>query len=175
MKKIAILVLMLAVFVGPALFGQVLLECIGDSCHCGGPEPMGLDYAYLMTVISSNDMIVELVVGTDDPDMGNYTNFIMPSGWTVTIVGAPVPHNGFTMKGGISNPTGTCYYALRFTGSTPVTGQAVFGFNHKGAPHDVAWAATLANSTVIVSANWAENVGMGKGPVHGPKIFDDIP
>ena len=47
-------------------------------------------------------------------------------------------------------------------------GAFTFGFNSKQPSHDVDWLAD--DGVRAVTAEWDEPVGMGAGPVHGPRM-----
>jgi hypothetical protein len=111
-----------------------------------------------------NDLIMDFLVGTCDPNIANYFNWIMPPGWVAQIVGAPLLDNGFTPKGGLSSPTGNCVAGILFQG--PPSPADLFGFDHQGHPHDVGWQ--VATTRGGANENWMMPVGLGQGPVHGP-------
>lgn len=132
-------------------------------------------YAYPVT--DPNGNITDVEVGTDDCNINNYTNWCTPAGWIVTIDRYPVPHDpGFTVHGVVSpGPAGNCPCVIHWNdngvgGGLPA-GTFIFGFNSKQDPHDVGWRVT--DGVGLTTEVWTAPVGVGVGPVHGPKV--DIP
>ena len=162
MKKILATIALLVLLVGAPLFGQPLVMCEGIVDGCGGGPTL---YAYMVDV-GPDDFLQDFLVGTDDPNIANYMNWLLPPGWIAQIVGAPILDNGFTPKGGLSMPRGNCVAAILFVGP-PVPTPQMFGFDHMGHPHDVGWQLTTIRG-VSATEDWMQPVGLGMCPVHSP-------
>ncbi len=141
---------------------------IANCCQGSGPR----NFYYRVQIPSGGAVQVDRVdIGTDDGNISHYSSFVLPANWTATIVSASPPDNpACTNHGGNTIAAGNCPYNVRFDKGTGVAQTSNFqlGFDYIGSTgHDVNWHASLLNSSN--SANWTKPVGLGLGPVHGPK------
>lgn len=161
MRYLLLAVILVATAVPVYAQGAVVL-CQGNICGGGGIR----NYQYDVTV--SEGLIYQFHVGTCDPNIADYSNILMPAGWTFGIFSILEDHaDTFTPHGQISTPTGQCQWCAVWTDSTGQgTAGALFGYDNPNLPHDVGW---FINSSTAVE-NWSAAVGMGSGPVHGPTV-----
>jgi hypothetical protein len=145
----------------------VRLVCDGNNGCCNGTGPT--NYFYHVNFPSGGAVQVDRIdIGTHDPRTAHYSNFIMPPGWTVSIV--PVnPDNwpdkdGCTLHGVTVNPNFFCSKIIRFTGPAQ-TSSFTLGFDNDREAHQATWRCNITGN----KANWAKPVGLGEGPVHSPK------
>jgi len=164
MKRFAYLLLVTACVLGltAPVFAQLTptVLCQGNTCGAAGPR----NYYYDVSVLEAQ-LFTSFGIGTHDANPANYSNWVTPAGWIVTIKTEPgwtMPDDPFTPHGqNTGGPTGLCPYTVFWNGSNGiVSGQ--FGFDNPNKPHDVGWVCSG------VSENWAQPVGTGTGPVHGP-------
>ena len=149
----------------------VKIECDGNIANCcSGSGPR--NFYYRIKVPSGGAVAVDRVdIGTDDGNVAHYSNLIAPTGWTASIVSVTKPHDSdCTVHGVTTGSNGNCTLLMRFSKGTGAAQTSNFdiGFDYVGeAGHDVDWLASLTNSSN--SADWTKAVGLGQGPVHGPK------
>ena len=159
-----LLIVLLALAVCVPAVAVAQLHCYGGKCGCNPMYPR--DYCY--DSWHPGQTITMVVVGVCDGNPANYSNFLMPPGWQWVLQTTGMLDDGFTRKGGISQPSGQCSFCIRFydpTGAGVANGVRV-GFNHgTGSAHDVEWEI----GPNLAWCNWAKPVGMGEGPVHSPE------
>jgi hypothetical protein len=125
-------------------------------------------------IVSPGAPFDHFYVGTHDPMLENYSNWVMPPGWDVEIVPGDHLDDGLHVHGEMSAPTGMCPFSLVFSGMPVENGD--FGFDHPGEPHDVGWRVNCQGIACSIPSpscveDWAMPVGMDKGPVHGPMWY----
>lgn len=175
MKKQLLGLSTLAVLVGGAAFvlrdraeafppppiGLVRVECNGTICGGGGAR----EFVYPVKV-PAGQSVTSIRVGTHDNNLGDYTNLIMPAGWSLTIVGGNSTGSGFnfTPHGSVS-PTGdTCPYDLVFSGPAQTANFTLaYDFTPNWDFHQAEWKASNGRK-----AGFSFPVGQGNGPVHSP-------
>jgi hypothetical protein len=173
-----------------AAFGSVTAWASDDpTVHAsgwviGGPEAR----AYSYPVDGGGYKILYFRVGTGDLDAANYANVTVPPGWqfAVTEVGMQFGCGTYTTTGLIA-PTpcasATAGSVVWWTEDPQFALDAyTFGFDHHGAPQDVAFAldALVPGHMPLIhlfGSIWQLPVGAGMGPVYGPSVpvscFDD--
>ena len=165
MKK-TLIVLLCVLAIALPVFSQVQIKvkCFGSACCTGGPR----QYTYDVSSNTGGTTISELLIGTCNGAISNYSNWIMPAGWNVQILNyGGYPHNGYTTKGNYSTASGNCTHRIRFYGQA-VTLPRLFAFNNgTGQRHDVGWQ--VSTSAGPRQQNWGATVGDGFGPVHSPE------
>jgi len=160
MKRLYLILAM--VFVASCLtvpaFGQASVFCVGQESGGTGSRT----YQYNVTATTP---FTDFWVGTDDRNSVNYTNWLMPAGWTLLWGTGPEDHwPEKTPHGQISpGPIPFCIMTVWWKGPAILSGS--FGYDHPWHSHDVGWTVSTTPPTV---ENWAAPVGMGEGPVHGP-------
>lgn len=152
----------------------VKVECIGTAGTTTSPgccnETGARDYTYRVVLPGGNAVSINRVdIGTHEPDPAEYTNLLMPSGWSMTIVALdPLWSDKLSCDshGSFVTPDSppACPYVLRWSG-TAQTSTFTVGFDqtnpNKFDIHDVHWKVSNGNQ-----ADWSQAVGDGKGPVH---------
>ena len=146
------------------------IDCVGLSCGgLGGPLPRNWSY-WVQPETAGIDTVK---FGVEIPNLAP-SSVVMPSGWSYSIVpndtGSFLDNRTFTAHGNTSSPTGSCDSILVFTGPTQ-TQAFQLGYNGGQHAHQVEWKT----SPVVVGtgmSSWLRPVGLGLGPVHGPKISD---
>ena len=178
MKKI-LLVMALVVFAVGAVFAQNPPNVVCDGMHAPMPcMPMPGPQMYLYTITAQNpgELIMDVMVGTDDMNVANYAGWVLPPGWNAMVMPGPqFLHDGYTIKGFVSpGPTGMCQGFVQFMG--PGMPSVTVGYDHPWPAHDVGW---MVNGMYMES--WAAPVGSGapvglpSGPLHGPSDKDYEP
>jgi PKD repeat protein len=150
--------------------------CDGTACGGGGGGGATPSRYYYTLIAPTGKVLDHFHIGVHDCDLDNYSNFVLPPGWSVTgiFTGINPLDDDLTPHGNISAPTGECPCALVF-GGPPIT-SGVIGYDHAGPPHDVGWQLELTVSpTWICTEDWAMPVGMGQGPAHSPRVADQPP
>ena len=145
--------------------------CDGTESGGTGVNSCGPPLRYAYPVLDAGGIgLTELRIGTCDGNPANYTNVCMPASWTMTIEPEGLSHySGKTPHGQVS-PTvdGLCTHLIIFSG--PMLGAPfTFGFDNAKPSHDVDW--DRQSSMGSAAANWSEPVGLGLGPVHGPRTW----
>jgi len=147
----------------------VRIVCDGGIQCCQGSALR--EFVYRVKVPGGGLVSVSSIdVGTHDPVLSDYTDLILPTGWSLSILPAPpppaFPDAGFncTTHGGVSSIVGNCPYVLHFAGPAKTSNFTLaYNFLPNWDTHDVAWKSSNGNS-----AKWAAQVGLGNGPVHAP-------
>ncbi|MCE5323706.1 PEP-CTERM sorting domain-containing protein [bacterium] len=157
-----IIMLVLVVAAVPAFSFSASVLCQGNICGGGGIR----NYQYDVSV--ADGLIYQFHVGTCDPNIADYSNILMPAGWSFNIYSILEDHaDKFTPHGQISSADGYCQWCAVWTDTTGQgIASATFGFDNPNSPHDVGW---FINSSSAVE-NWSMPVGLGDGPVHGPTV-----
>jgi hypothetical protein len=173
-----VLVIVTLGMVVPAVVWATSVSCDGTESTGSGANSCGPALRYAYPVIPEPSIpagITDLFIGTDDPDIGNYTNWCMPAGWTVAIHTEPfpspfqgaTPHDPKTPHGQLTGVDGTtCPALIHFSGPV-ITAAFTFGFDHDQPSHDVTWAA-YGPGTPDFANMLSSPVGLGSGPVHAP-------
>jgi hypothetical protein len=148
-----------------------------DGRICGGSGTVSYDailrdFVYRVTTGAVPENPDSIFIGTHDDDLSHYSDICYPAGWSYAIIPGTRPdYSNPTNHGSVSPaPDGNCPYTFLFrnvsgaplSSSTPTD----FGFNYQGYPHNVDWTVAAFPP---VSADWAAVVGVGAGPVHGPR------
>lgn len=146
-------------------------------CECsqgefGGPG----NYAY--PVDSGGYPISEFYVGTNDPELSNYTNVSTPPGWNFEIHewGMSQSYGRFTYHTYMSEPPGfglTAGSAHWWTDDPALAIESfTFGFDHPWIAQDVGWGLMVrwggSPPVLWFDESWDAPVGAGAGPLHGP-------
>ncbi len=121
-------------------------------------------YQYTLTV-SANDIVSSVTIGTHDGQISNYSNWVVPPGWSYTILPSQADDAAFDVHGVVVQPTGVCPYIIVFIidqGTVADVGEYDFKFNNINRPHVAAWTAGSA------ATDWTFPIGLGVGPVHSP-------
>ena len=167
MKRFMILTLVVLVGLIPMMAqASWIVNCDGTESGGGGLRL----YQYNVTCLPPDPpmpTLSEFEVGTCDPVLAHYTNWILPPSWSVVISPSnEKPHwADKTPHGQVSpGPAGECPWMLVFTG--PAIGNGSFAYDHPWHSHDVSWLIGSSQGAII--ENWAEPVGMGEGPIHAP-------
>jgi hypothetical protein len=142
---------------------------------CRGTESGGTGSRlyYYGVILGPDEALTDVQIGTDDLNLGNYTNFIQPAGWSWSLIYAEDQHAAVKTPHGLVSPppSGTCPAAVKWSG--PVfngPGTFYFGYDNPNPSHNVSWTVTgedFAGSPVTSTVDWAFPVG-DHGPVHGP-------
>ncbi|MCP4567199.1 MAG: hypothetical protein GY841_06440 [FCB group bacterium] len=174
MRRLVIVapVFLLLIFAG--IVNAQDIRCDGRSCGGTGIvsyDGIVRDFVYRVTTGAVPQNPDTIFIGTHDTYLSHYSDICHPAGWTYTIIPGTRPdHSGPTPHGSVSpGPTDDCSYTFIFyniSGAPLSSTSADFGFNYDGYPHDVDWTVAAFPS---VSADWSAPVGMGAGPVHGPR------
>lgn len=142
--------------------------CNGTGVTAQGPR----QFVYNVKVPSGGLVSVSSIeVGVhmlDAHGLADYTNLVMPAGWTLTAVPASRPDPGFvcTNHGNSTAINGACPLVLRFSGPPKTSNFTLaYDFAHNWDIHDADWKASNGNK-----ANWTKPVGLGEGPLHSPMI-----
>lgn len=163
-----ILILALALSVPALANGTPSVGCNGNICGGTGAT----NYEYNLSVTSG--LIGQFHVGTDDGNIADYTNIVMPTGWSfILTVGAPLD-GAFTPHGSIGIVSGNCPLYATFTAAEGYElSSLTLGFDNPYGPHDVGWETHLNDPQTGYwqqFENWQAPVGGGTGPVHGPTV-----
>ena len=166
MKRSMYLLVITALVLGlavPALAQSALVTCL-----CGGG---GGAYTYQYGISATGGNIWEFEVGTNDGNISNYTNIIMPFGWSFSITGAGRADSVYSPHGSYATADGPCPGSATFTADPGYeVSSGTFGFTNPFAPRNVGWEVDgwygQYNSWYQME-NWEQPVGQGLGPVHG--------
>ncbi len=158
-----------------------VIQCLGTESGGGGVR----QYEYEVWNNELNTPFSSLWVGTDDTNLANYTNWLLPPNWQLGLDltwGMPDTPGVKTPHGQVApSPTGTTAAVIHFwtgpLGQPIQPGQiALFGFDNPHASQNVDWYPTPP--WPAIGANWNSPVGTGAfaapntawtdGPVHGP-------
>ena len=140
-----------------------------DGTEAGGIGPR--DYTYILQA-DKDQPILELRVHTRDLSMDDYTDILIPDGWSFAIETSGLLHSGgvCTPIGDISPGASRARSIGQVRWWTDKPELAVvsftFGFNLPWAAEDVGWRTQSAKDTFV--EDWGTPVGEGTGPVHGP-------
>lgn len=164
-----ILALSLALAVPALGTGTLSVGCNGNIC--GGTGATAYEYNLSVT----EGAIGQFHVGTDDGNIADYTNIVMPTGWTFNLFAAEPYHGDYTPHGSIGTINGQCSWYATFTASSPTyeLSSVTLGFDNPYGPHDVGWETHLNDPQTGYwqqFENWQAPVGGGTGPVHGPTV-----
>lgn len=175
----------------PAAAGLLAFSALAqDQVSCYGTEGGGgggalRQYQYDVWNTETNNglpniQLTSFFVGTDDMNPANYTNILMPNGWTWALQAGGIWENPglYTPHGQIAPPpTATTLGVVHFWSVVPGTAiangaAASFGFDNSHSPQNVDWFTTPQGDH-LPGANWLVPVagGLGvftTGPVHGP-------
>jgi hypothetical protein len=171
------LALLLTIGLTAAAEAGFIVSCIGtDSGGSGGPNAR--DYAHEV-VLTQATRLTAFYVNACDTDASNYTNIeaidtdgTALAGWAVSVLtnitggeqaaDVKTPHGQVSRDWSHVPPAGVMWTGNELT----APGTYYFGFNNSRPSHDVGWG--MSGAFVIDAESWAEPVGMGEGPVHGP-------
>lgn len=186
MKKLylfgACVLLLLLASSGQAVPLQDAIHCIGTESGGGGVRLYNYD------IYNGEEIPLDkFVVGTDDLTVANYTNWLMPFGWSASIVGGasfwgPIWKNDYKTDHGLVAPTtppeGSLTAGVVLFQCAPLSksvipsgGTASFGFDNLNPSVNVDWY-TLTRMWVgeeyvyvpggtAAGANWLSPVGTG--------------
>ena len=160
----------------PALADAPLVYC---RCSQGDFEGPG-SYAY--EVDSASYPMMEFMVGTNDLNIYDYNNVLIPEGWNFTIeaVGMSHEHATYAYHGEVSNGPCWCLTDGRARWWTEDAEYAIefftFGFEHPWVGEDVGWILNTYREGPPPEYNtfiedWEAGVGTGMGPLHGPHYW----
>lgn len=181
MKRVVLALAASAAMIGVASAqGLIWVSCEGVESGGGGVT----QYQYgLMNTSAAPILLMVFDVGTDDPNIANYSGWVTPAGWISFIV--PPSHPTSTVKtphGMVSpGPLQPTAVTIRFIDPTGVglllnpgvPTPGLFGFNNVNGSEDVEWLALDTNNAVVGITNWGIPVAgpLGvytPGPVHAP-------
>jgi len=164
------------------------ISCEGVESTGGGNNR----YQYTLRNIlmpPQNALLTTFCIGTEDPIVANYTNVVMPPGWTFGIVanGTGPCSGGFTTT--IKTPHGTVppmtgsanTWQMVFSGPALMLapgGMATFSFHNYHCSWDVEWFATgpTGGGQGFPNLPIAGPIGtFNNGWVHAPSIFPPAP
>ncbi|MCK4873348.1 MAG: hypothetical protein KAS72_11535 [Phycisphaerales bacterium] len=141
---------------------------------CGGSGNRMYEYP----VDSASYPMMEFRVGTNDLNIGNYTDVVTPQGWHFAVEDVPMMHacGIFTRPGGFSSPCWSVTLgSVHWWTDDPehAVEQFTFGYDHIWPPEDIGWELTTQRpgpppEQFIFIEHWDSAVGWGMGPVHGP-------
>ncbi|MEI6513489.1 MAG: PEP-CTERM sorting domain-containing protein [bacterium] len=163
MKKLSLIVVTLLILIlAVSAFAQFNASVLCSGTKSGGSGSR--DYQYDIT--ATGGLIQQFHVGTCDPNVLDYTNILMPQGWTFGIFSITEDHNLIkTAHGSLSVPAGACQWSVVFTAPDAAgLANVSLGFDNLFAPHDVGWFTNSNDDFEL----WTMPVGTGEGPVHGP-------
>ena len=182
-----------------ALVAVVAIACLAAPRHaqgivlgsnwdisCQGIESAGGGarlYQYELLNVSGQQLVLTgLVVATDDVNIGNYGNWLMPAGWNVAIGGGgywqndglKTPHGMIAPPPPAADTLGSIVWTAPAPGGVVVNplGTVLFGFDNDNPSENVDWFATPEVGPGI-GANWLAPVAgpagvFTHGPVHSP-------
>jgi hypothetical protein len=176
MKKTLIVTMALGL-VCPAALASVgvapMIHYIGSESGGAGPR----QYAY--DIDSAGHPMTEFQVGTNDLEIADYTNVLIPPNWQFAVESVHMGHidDVSTPRGQVSPGPCRCLTrgSVRWWTDEPLSAVEafVFGYDHPWSSEDVGW--TLVTSPedpmpnpYVLRENWDAPVGTGLGPVHGP-------
>jgi hypothetical protein len=123
--------------------------------------------------------MIEFRAGTNDLNLENYANLLVPEGWMFAVENVPMAHfhDVKTPHGEISPGPCRCLTIgsirwwtedLRYT-----VEYFTFGFDHPSPSEDVGWDLTTRREgpppeSFTFEGDWDSPVGTGYGPLHGP-------
>ena len=175
MTRIHVLSFALLLMALTGVIGAQTIVCDGRTCGGTGVvscDAQLRDYVYRVTGGTVPPALDSVFVGTHDPDLTHYGSVCLPTGWTYEIIPISRPDYSNPINHSVVSPApdGNCPYTFLFrnvsgaplSSSTPTD----FGFDYYGYPHNVDWTVAAFPP---VSADWASGVGIGAGPVHGPR------
>ncbi len=162
-------------------FGQDLISCYGTESGGDGIRQYQYDVWNMETQLGNpNILLTSLVVGTDDLNIADYTNILMPAGWIFSVQPGGIWENPNlkTPHGQIAPPPptvglGTILFRCVVPGQEIQNGAfATFGFDNPNAAQNVDWF-TGPPGDHLPGANWLMPVAGPRGffttgPVHGP-------
>ena len=161
---------------GSAAAQPIMISCEGTKCGGGG----GRLYQYEVLNVSGGAItLTGLLVGTDDLNPANYSNWLNPAPCFVPAVGAggPAWTTGVQTPHGINAPGPLRLSAGAVSWNCPAgfnlanNASAIFGFDNNNASLDMEWF--VASAPIAGSTNWGAPVPgplgvFNVGPVHGP-------
>ena len=160
-KRYLLLALVITLGLTPVMAAAGVI-CRGTESGGDGLRP----YHYDASTAVGNPFS-EFEVGTCDPVLARYTNWILPPGWSVIMsdINIKPDYSGKTAHGIVSlGPDGSCLKMLVFSG--PAITSGTFAYDHPWRSHDVSWLEGALNGAI--TENWAMPVGTGDGPIHAP-------
>ena len=152
-----------------------LIYCIGTESGGAGPRR----YAY--NIDSASFPMMEFQAGTNDLEIADYTNVLIPPNWHFAVEPVRMGHiHGVKTPHGQVSP-GPCRCLTRgrarWWTDDPVAAveSFVFGYDHPWSSEDVSWTLLTRREgpppeSYTLRENWDAPVGTGFGPVHGPSI-----
>ncbi len=158
------------------------ISCEGTLCSGGGQR----DYQYTLKNVSSNPVtITEFYIGTGDLAISDYSNWIVPEGFTSTASVAAWDELGVSYilsTTGTETPHGVYPSQSTFASSGGIlwTGNAVidvgatvtFGFDNPNESWDFQWDALTTTGTNVMGAVYVPIAGptgiFTQGYVHSP-------
>ena len=168
MRRVCLMFVLL-LCLGLSLGAWASVVCDGSACGCD----VAASRDYLYNVDEGTTSFTAFILGTCDGNEADYSNWVMPTGWTAEFQPASAPDSAYTPKGSIAGASsGTCpWIILWMAGSDEyAVTSGTFGFDNSNAPHDVSWAVTGAGFVPIEGVDGTKAVGMGAGPVHAPAV-----
>ncbi|MFC1888892.1 putative metal-binding motif-containing protein [Thermodesulfobacteriota bacterium] len=182
MKVLLRIVMVYAVcFLGSAAFADApLITCAGTGCGGTGPAV----YAY--DIDSASYPMMDFRVGTNDLNPENYTNVLIPPGWSFAVEENPMSHaHGVHTPHGEVSP-GPCWCLTAgsvhwWTDDPALTIEFfIFGYDHPWTSEDVGWDLSTRREgpppeEYAFHQFWDALVGVGTGPVHGPYALEECP
>lgn len=166
MKKVCLCALLLSLCLSMGAWASVV--CNGSRCGCC--ETATRDYLYY--VDEGTTSFTAFLSGTCDGDESNYSNWLLPTGWTYEFQKAEFPDSPYSPKGSYATQTGNCPWMILWMCSSAeyAVTSGTFGFDNKNAPHNVYWAVSGSDFVGIEGTDWTKAVGLGEGPVHAPSV-----
>lgn len=176
-------IVILAMAVGTA-WGSISVKCKGKACgESGKPdggfnEDINLTYSYAYEVVVLDEEFDWFRVGVGaNASITNikayYFNnenkmWLASTNFTGQIRNNDheSTHDPMTAHGNTTNSNGSTSTCVVWSGSNR-SGSFWFVFNSPNSPMDVGWMVEL-DETPKDQENWAQPVGKGEGPVHGP-------
>ena len=166
MRRICLMfVLLLCLSLSVGAWASVV--CGGSACGCDAASSRN----YLYTIDEGTTPFSSFMLGTCDGNEADYSNWVMPTGWTAEFQPSAAPDGPYTPKGSIAGASSTtCNWIILWMASSKdyAVTSGVFGFDNPNAPHDVSWAVADASFVGIEGVSGTEAVGMGAGPLHAP-------
>lgn len=152
-------------------------------CTCkayGGSGPR----LYSYPVDSASYPMMEFAVGTNDLQITNYYDVLVPAGWSFAVEEVPTAHahEVHTPHGSVS--PGPCWcltagVARWWTDDPELAVEGfTFGYDHHWVPEDVGWQLVTRREgpppeVYTFQEYWDAEVGTGVGPLHGPAAPGD--
>ena len=178
MKSGTILSLLMLALLGTssvAIADAPLIYCTGTESGGDGPR------LYSYYVDAASFPMIEFCVGTNDLDLDNYTDILIPEGWSFAIEPEPMSHMcGVSTPHGRVSPgpcrcltLGTAHWWVK--DPEYAVEHFVFGYDHPWASEDVGWTLRTRRegsppTYYGMSEHWDSAVGAGYGPLHGPAL-----